>query len=60
MIDNIYVCPRCNYSTNVTQCYTRHIKRKKKCEAINSNISLETEYDNFIIKQKKKTNKKKS
>lgn len=53
-----YSCPRCNYSTDVTQKYIQDLKRKTKCKAIKSNLSLEDEYAKFITKREEDKKKK--
>lgn len=54
-----YSCPRCNYSTNSSQSYIRHIKRVNICDGTKSNISLEIEYKNHIEIRKKALEKSK-
>jgi hypothetical protein len=54
-----YNCPRCGYSTNISQCYIKHIHRKNICKAIISNVTLENEHDKHIKHIKQIKNKKK-
>jgi len=49
-------CPRCNYSTDATQKYIRHLNRKNVCKAINSDVSLKIERNKFIKKDNKQQN----
>ena len=55
-----YNCPRCGYSTNISQCYIKHIHRKNICKAIISNVTLENEHDKHIKHIKQIKNKKKN
>lgn len=59
-----YSCPRCGYVTDVSQRYVTHIRRKRLCDSVVSNISLEDEYDKHMklkekFQQQKKEERKK-
>ena len=47
-----YSCPRCGYKTNHFVTYKRHLSRKKLCENILSDDTLENEYLKYNITEK--------
>ena len=36
-----YECPRCGFTTGIKTKYIKHLKRKFKCEPVNSNIDID-------------------
>ena len=47
-----YSCPRCGYNTNHFVTFKRHLSRKKMCENILSDDTLENEYLKYNIVEK--------
>ena len=47
-----YSCPRCGYNTNHFVTFKSHLSRKKMCENILSDDTLESEYLKYNITEK--------
>ena len=53
----MYVCPRCNYNTNVKIDMRRHFSRKKQCPSIHADISREECISSHLICKKNRYQK---
>ena len=55
-----YICPRCNYSTNRKSNFKNHLVRKKICDSVIRNVSINSiaKTYNIELKHNNKNNNK--